>query len=347
MLGRRARARRAGRAGAVQRLPCPRSDTLRARRRVSERDAPQRDAAPAATGSAGCAARCANRRRCCGRFLYFFCLLSGYYVLRPVRDAMGASSDVEAVFPPAMIDLFAARGIALGDFTLQVLFTCTFVACCCCSRCTAGWSAASRGACSCRWSTASSSPACWRSTSPSGSGMPGRGAGVLPLVSGVQPVRGVGVLELHGRHLQQRRGAPVLRLHRRRRHARRARRAAADHDSGRAHRRRQHDAGLGAFLLVLCIVCIVALRRVGALAREPSAAGAAARMPIGGSVLAGLKLVAREPLLRWLAVLMLLRRRRRHAALQRAARSSRKYYTDPTAPRTHVLRQHRPGGSTC
>ena len=27
-------------------------------------------------------------------FLYFFCLLSGYYVLRPVRDAMGASSEV-------------------------------------------------------------------------------------------------------------------------------------------------------------------------------------------------------------------------------------------------------------
>ena len=37
-------------------------------------------------------------------FLYFFCLLSGYYVLRPVRDAMGASSDVAAVFPQAWID---------------------------------------------------------------------------------------------------------------------------------------------------------------------------------------------------------------------------------------------------
>ena len=32
-------------------------------------------------------------------FLYFFFLLTGYYVLRPVRDAMGASADVEAVFP--------------------------------------------------------------------------------------------------------------------------------------------------------------------------------------------------------------------------------------------------------
>jgi AAA family ATP:ADP antiporter len=60
-------------------------------------------------------------------FLYFFFLLTGYYVLRPVRDAMGASADVEAVFPPALIDWFAAHGVALGDFTLQALFTCTFV----------------------------------------------------------------------------------------------------------------------------------------------------------------------------------------------------------------------------
>ena len=50
-------------------------------------------------------------------FLYFFCLLSGYYVLRPVRDAMGASSEVEAVFPPAMIDFFAAHGIPLHELS--------------------------------------------------------------------------------------------------------------------------------------------------------------------------------------------------------------------------------------
>lgn len=61
-------------------------------------------------------------------FLYFFCLLTGYYVLRPVRDAMGASSDVAAVFPPALIEWAAARGIALGEFTLQLLFTGTFIA---------------------------------------------------------------------------------------------------------------------------------------------------------------------------------------------------------------------------
>ena len=60
-------------------------------------------------------------------FLYFFCLLSGYYVLRPVRDAMGASSEVEAVFPPGMIGFFAARGIPLKELILQVLSTCSFI----------------------------------------------------------------------------------------------------------------------------------------------------------------------------------------------------------------------------
>lgn len=60
--------------------------------------------------------------------LYFFCLLCGYYVLRPVREAMGASADVLAVFPQGMIDWAAARGWALKDFTLQILFTGTFIA---------------------------------------------------------------------------------------------------------------------------------------------------------------------------------------------------------------------------
>lgn len=59
--------------------------------------------------------------------LYFFCLLTGYYVLRPVRDAMGASADAQAIFPPALIDWAQARGLRLGDFTLQLLFTGTFL----------------------------------------------------------------------------------------------------------------------------------------------------------------------------------------------------------------------------
>ncbi len=59
--------------------------------------------------------------------LYFFCLLTGYYLLRPVRDAMGASDDVLAVFPAGLVQWAAQLGISLGDFTLQVLFTGTFV----------------------------------------------------------------------------------------------------------------------------------------------------------------------------------------------------------------------------
>ena len=60
-------------------------------------------------------------------FAYFFCLLTGYYLLRPVREAMGADSDVRAVFPAALVDWFALRGVSLGEFTLQFLFTCTFI----------------------------------------------------------------------------------------------------------------------------------------------------------------------------------------------------------------------------
>ncbi len=61
-------------------------------------------------------------------FFYFFFLLTGYYVLRPVRDAMGAANDPYSVFPAAMVDGFAGIGMALGEYQLQVLFTGTFVA---------------------------------------------------------------------------------------------------------------------------------------------------------------------------------------------------------------------------
>ena len=59
--------------------------------------------------------------------LYFFSLLCGYYVLRPVRDAMGASGDVLAVFPPWVVGWSERAGFPLADYTLQILFTCTFV----------------------------------------------------------------------------------------------------------------------------------------------------------------------------------------------------------------------------
>jgi AAA family ATP:ADP antiporter len=60
-------------------------------------------------------------------FGYFFCLLCGYFMLRSIRDAFGASDDAATVFPPAMVSFFAARGVALGELTLQLLFTGTFL----------------------------------------------------------------------------------------------------------------------------------------------------------------------------------------------------------------------------
>ncbi|KRG64909.1 membrane protein [Stenotrophomonas humi] len=60
-------------------------------------------------------------------FLYFFCLLSGYYVLRPVREAMAASADLQTIFPTALIAWFDSHGLPLKDFTLQFLFTCVFL----------------------------------------------------------------------------------------------------------------------------------------------------------------------------------------------------------------------------
>ncbi|MBP6596687.1 MAG: MFS transporter [Arenimonas sp.] len=61
-------------------------------------------------------------------FLYFFCLLTGYYVLRPVRDAMAASANVEDIFSPVLVAWFAGHGVDLHAYTLQVLFSATFVA---------------------------------------------------------------------------------------------------------------------------------------------------------------------------------------------------------------------------
>ena len=60
-------------------------------------------------------------------FGYFFCLLCGYFMLRSIRDAFGATDDAATVFPTAMVTFFADRGIALGELTLQVLFTGTFL----------------------------------------------------------------------------------------------------------------------------------------------------------------------------------------------------------------------------
>ena len=60
-------------------------------------------------------------------FLYFFFLLTGYYVLRPVRDAMGSSAEIQDIFPTWFIEAALSRGIKLSDLTLQVLFTLVFI----------------------------------------------------------------------------------------------------------------------------------------------------------------------------------------------------------------------------
>lgn len=59
--------------------------------------------------------------------LFFFCLLCGYYVLRPVRDAMGASADMQALFPQILLDWARTQGFDPKDFVLQLLFTGTFL----------------------------------------------------------------------------------------------------------------------------------------------------------------------------------------------------------------------------
>jgi AAA family ATP:ADP antiporter len=62
---------------------------------------------------------------------------------------------------------------------------------------------------------------------------------------------------------------------------------------------------VSAGLLTLCVACILRLRRY-AVARELVRGQASGEQPMGGEVLAGLKLVAREPLLRWLALMVVL-----------------------------------------
>lgn len=60
-------------------------------------------------------------------FLYFFLLLTSYYLLRPVRDAMGATADVNAVFPHFFVSWCAQHGIDLAEYTLQLLFFGVFI----------------------------------------------------------------------------------------------------------------------------------------------------------------------------------------------------------------------------
>ncbi len=234
-------------------------------------------------------------------FLYFFCLLSGYYVLRPVREAMGASSDVATVFPPALIEFFTARGIALKELTLQVLFTCTFLIMLLLQP-VYGWLVS-------RWPRRVFLPAVYGFFIATlllfyamfDSGVPGRGMAfflwitvfnlfavavfwsfMADVYDNAEARRYYGYIGAAGtvgaflgpiltRTLVERAGIANLML-----------------------------ISMG-FLLV-CLLCIFMLRP-HAVQREAQRKLASGEVPMGGQVLAGLRLVAREPLLRWMAML--------------------------------------------
>lgn len=232
-------------------------------------------------------------------FCYFYFLLSGYYVLRPVREAMGASADVQTVFPPAMVAFFAERGIALGDFTLQVLFTCTFLIMLLLQPV--------YGALVSRYPRRVFLPAVYGFFIVTllvfhlafDSGMPGRGMAfflwiavfnlfavavfwsfMADVFDSVQARAYFGYIGAAGtigaltgpiltRLLVERIGIANLML-------------------------------VAAALLSLCVVCQMQLRR-WAVQRELARGQRDGERPMGGEVLAGLKLIARQPLLRWMA----------------------------------------------
>lgn len=237
-------------------------------------------------------------------FLYFFCLLSGYYVLRPVREAMAASSDIEALFPPALIAFFADRGVALGEFTLQFIFTTVFVIMLVLQP-VYGWLVS-------RFPRRVFLPAIYGFFIATlllfyamfDSGMPGRGLAFILWITvfnlfavavfwsfmadvydNAQARRYYGYIGAAGtlgaflgpvltRTLVQQVGIPNMML-------------------------------VSAALLAACVLCILRLRHYAVL-REAERGQASGEVPMGGQVLAGLKLIAREPLLRWMAVLVVL-----------------------------------------
>lgn len=236
-------------------------------------------------------------------FLYFFCLLSGYYVLRPVREAMGASADVHAVFPPWIIEVFTRHGLSASEFTLQVLFTGTFIVMLLLQP--------AYGLLVSRHPRRVFLPVVYLFFIVTlllfylafDSGMPGRGMAFFIWIA---------VFNLFAVAVFWSFMADVF-----------------DNTEARAYYGYIGAAGtLGAFLgplltrglvervgianlmlvaavfLVLCLGCQMRLRH-WAVERELERGVRGGEMPMGGGVFAGLTLVAREPLLRWMAVVVL------------------------------------------
>lgn len=262
-------------------------------------------------------------------FLYFFCLLSGYYVLRPVREAMAASSDVQAIFPPAMIEFFAARGMALKDFALQVLFTCTFLIMLLLQP-VYGWLVS-------RYPRRVFLPAVYGFFVATlllfyalfDSGVPGRGMAFF-LWTAVFNLFAVAVFwsfmadvftNMEARKYYGYIGAagtlgaflgPML------------------------TRSLVGQIGIANLMLVsagflaVCVLCLLRLR-LWAVARERERKLVSGELPMGGEVLAGLKLIVREPLLRWLALMVVLGVGVGTLLYNEQAAIVRRLYTDPAA----------------
>jgi len=262
-------------------------------------------------------------------FLYFFCLLSGYYVLRPVREAMGASADVEAIFPPSMIAFFAARGMPLQDFTLQVLFTCTFLIMLLLQPL--------YGALVSRYPRRVFLPLVYGFFIVTlllfyvlfDTGVPGRGMAFFLWISvfnlfavavfwsfmadvfsnadakayygyiGAAGTIGAFLGPFLTRTLVERIGIAHLML-------------------------------VSAGFLVICVVCLLRLR-LWAVQREREQRLVSGEVPMGGSVLAGLQLIAREPLLRWLAFMVVLGVGVGTVLYNEQAAIVRRLFTDPAA----------------
>lgn len=234
--------------------------------------------------------------------LYFFCLLTGYYVLRPVRDAMGASGDVAAVFPAQAIAWAQGLGIELREFTLQVLFTATFL---CMVLLQPVY-----GALVSRFPRRVFLPVVYLAFIACLVGfhwlfdhqVPGRGAAFFVWVA-VFNLFAVTVFWSFMADVFDNAGAKQVYGY-----------IGAGGTIGALlgpliTRVLVERIGVGNLLLVsvgflaVCLLCILRLRRY-ALAREQARGGRDGEAAIGGSVLAGLRLVWRDPLLRALAMLM-------------------------------------------
>ena len=214
---------------------------------------------------------------------------------------MAASADLETVFPPVLIARFAGHGIALKDFVLQFLFSCVFVIMLVLQP-VYGWLVS-------RFPRRVFLPAVYGFFIVTllgfyvlfDSGVPGRGMAffsgslsstcsrwrcsgaswpmcfptrrhVLYGYIGAAGTVGAFLGPIITSALVQRVGIANLML-------------------------------VSAGFLVVCLLCIWRLRHWAVL-REREQQLVSGEKPMGGSVLDGLKLIVREPLLRWLAIMV-------------------------------------------